>query len=297
MESAAKSKGKMKKKKSSGKEIVVVTKSKQEKKKREIKTSSRSPREPVVLLLSSSSSSGGGGDSQKVIEIEGEDDEPKSRVKNRSTKSSKIKNANNAKRKGKDGDFDGEGEEDGTACRFPMARIKRIIKSEDSDSLLSQDVVFLVNKATEKFLEQFSDEAYDCSVQDRKNYDKLVVLMFYAHCQIKLISSQSAFGNYLMARIITKQETAEPQYNALLNNAPKFNRHVFFFVSATVVSKRRRFDFLSDFVPGKLKAKDALADRKLAMTEACSFHSLALMLSVGNMIAFLFRTARYLAFA
>ena len=147
MERAAKSQGKMKKKKSSGKEIVVVTKSKQEKKKSEIKTSSRSPREPVVLLLSSSSSSGDG-DSQKVIEIEGEDDETKRRVTNRSTKSSKIKNANNAKRKGKDGDFDGEGEEDGTACRFPMARIKRIIKSEDSDSLLSQDVVFLVNKAT-----------------------------------------------------------------------------------------------------------------------------------------------------
>lgn len=33
------------------------------------------------------------------------------------------------------------------------------------------------------------------------------------------------------------------------------------------------------------------------LAEACSFHSLALMLSVGNMIAFLFRTARYLAFA
>ncbi|KAF9675221.1 hypothetical protein SADUNF_Sadunf09G0009600 [Salix dunnii] len=188
MERAAKSQGKMKKKKSSGKEIVDVTKSKQEKKKRKIKTSTRSPREPV-----------------------GEDDETKSRVTNRSTKSSKIKNANDAKRKGKDGDFDGEGEEDGTACRFPMARIKRIIKSEDSDSLLSQDVVFLVNKATEKFLEQFSDEAYDCSVQDRKKS------LAYKHL-------------------------------------------------STVVSKRRRFDFLSDFVPGKLKAKDALADRKLAMT-------------------------------
>ncbi|KAJ6309693.1 hypothetical protein OIU76_014598 [Salix suchowensis] len=182
MESAAKSKGKMKKKKSSGKEIVVVTKSKQEKKKSEIKTSSRSPREPVVLLLSSSSSSSGGGDSQKVLEIEGEDDEPEE-----------------------------QREEDGTACRFPMARIKRIIKSEDSDSLLSQDVVFLVNKATEKFLEQFSDEAYDFSVQDRKKS------LAYKHL-------------------------------------------------STVVSKRRRFDFLSDFVPGKLKAKDALADRKLAMT-------------------------------
>jgi DNA polymerase epsilon subunit 4 len=145
MKRVAKSKREMKKKRSSSKE-VVGTKSKQEKKKSKSKTGNSSPREPVVLLLSSSSSSSS--DSQEVIEIEGEDDETKSGIKNRSMKGSKIKSANNAKRKGKDDDFDGEGEEDGTACRFPMARIKRIIKSEDSESLLSQDVVFLVNKAT-----------------------------------------------------------------------------------------------------------------------------------------------------
>ncbi|XP_034895988.1 DNA polymerase II subunit B3-1 isoform X2 [Populus alba] len=206
MKRVAKSKREMKKKKSSSKE-VVVTKSKQEKKKGRSKTGNSSPREPVVLLLSSSSSSIS--DSQEVTGIEGEDDETKSGIKNRSMKSSKIKSANNAKRKGKDDDFDGAGEEDGTACRFPMARIKRIIKSEDSESLLNQDVVFLVNKATEKFLEQFSDEAYDYSVQDRKK--------------------SLAY------------------------------KHLF-------VSKRRRFDFLSDFVPEKLQAKDALADRKLDMT-------------------------------
>ncbi|KAG6760712.1 hypothetical protein POTOM_033892 [Populus tomentosa] len=230
----------MKKKRSSSKEVVVVTKSKQEKMKSKSKTGNSSPREPVVLLLPSSSSSSS--DSLEVTEIEGEDDETKSGIKNRSMKSSKMNSANNAKRKGKDDDFDGEGEEDGTACRFPMARIKRIIKSEDSESLLNQDVVFLVNKATEKFLEQFSDEAYDYSVQDPS-------------------------GNYPMAHIISKQETVESLYNALLSNVPEFNRHaVFFFVSATVVSKRRRFDFLSDFVPEKLQAKDALADRKLDMT-------------------------------
>ncbi|KAJ6895245.1 hypothetical protein NC651_021671 [Populus alba x Populus x berolinensis] len=179
MKRVAKSKREMKKKKSSSKEVVVVTKSKQEKKKSKSKTGNSSPREPVVLLLSSSSSSIS--DSQEVTEIEGEDDETKSGIKNRSMKSSKINSANNAKRKGKDGDFDGEGE-DGTACRFPMARIKRIIKSEDSESLLNQDVVFLVNKATEKFLEQFSDEAYDYSVQDRKKslaYKHLCNLSFF----------------------------------------------------------------------------------------------------------------------
>ncbi|CAK7327424.1 unnamed protein product [Dovyalis caffra] len=196
----------MKKKKKKSSKGVGITKSKQEKKKSNNKTRKSSAREPVVLLLPSSNSSS---DSQEV-----EDDETKTGVKNQSTKSPKIKkigNVNNTKREGKGGNFDGEEEEDGTACRFPMARIKRIMKSEDSDSLFSQDVVFLVNKATEKFVEQFSEEAYDCSVQDRKKS------LGYKHL-------------------------------------------------STVVSKRRRFDFLSDFVPEKLKAEDALEERNLTET-------------------------------
>ncbi|KAK4441165.1 hypothetical protein Salat_0451400 [Sesamum alatum] len=88
--------------------------------------------------------------------------------------------------------------------RFPMNRVSRIIKSENSDLRISQEAVFLINRASEKFLQLFCREAYACAFLDRKNY------------------------------------TA---YNHL----------------SSVVSKRKRFDFLSDFIPEKLKAEDALA--------------------------------------
>ncbi|KAL5552405.1 hypothetical protein UlMin_002581, partial [Ulmus minor] len=49
-----------------------------------------------------------------------------------------------------------------------MERIRRIVRSEDSDLRISYDAIFLVNKATEKFLEKFCEEAYTSSVKDRK---------------------------------------------------------------------------------------------------------------------------------
>ncbi|KAM7279818.1 hypothetical protein ACFE04_006952 [Oxalis oulophora] len=63
-------------------------------------------------------------------------------------------------------DYDDDEEE--KACAFPMARVKRIIKSQGIDSLLSQEAVFVVNKASEMFLRQFSENAYDRAVEDRK---------------------------------------------------------------------------------------------------------------------------------
>ncbi|XVF47151.1 hypothetical protein PTKIN_Ptkin03bG0086200 [Pterospermum kingtungense] len=75
---------------------------------------------------------------------------------------------NKRKQKEKVEENDEEEEGDETMCRFPMRRIKRIIKSEDPRMAVSQDVVFLVNKATEKFLQQFCEDGYKCSVKDRK---------------------------------------------------------------------------------------------------------------------------------
>ncbi|KAF2300588.1 hypothetical protein GH714_014192 [Hevea brasiliensis] len=144
-------------------------------------------------------------DSQESQDETGEENAKRIEPKNQSSKSPKPKKSNKRKEKAEADNEDGE---DGTMCRFPMARIKRIIKSEDPGLQLTQDVVFLVNKATEKFIEQFCEEAYGCSVRDRKNY------LAYKHL-------------------------------------------------SSAVSKQRRFDFLSDFVPEKLKAEDALAQRKL----------------------------------
>ncbi|KAB1226437.1 DNA polymerase epsilon subunit 4 [Morella rubra] len=97
--------------------------------------------------------------------------------------------------------------------RFPMHRMKTIIRGEDSDLRVTQEALFILNKATEKFLEQFTKDAYGCCVQDRKKS------IAYKHL-------------------------------------------------SSVVGKRRRYDFLSDFVPEKIKAEDALSQRKSTETEA-----------------------------
>ncbi|KAK8655061.1 hypothetical protein V6N13_107653 [Hibiscus sabdariffa] len=130
--------------------------------------------------------------------------DPSSSTESNENKTQKnVKPNNKRKRKEKVEENGGGGE--ATVCRFPMNRIKRIIKSEDSSTAISQDVVFLVNKATEMFLEKFSEDGYKCSVKDRKKS------LSYKHL-------------------------------------------------ATVVHERKRYDFLSDYVPQKIKAEDALKE-------------------------------------
>ncbi|XP_010458017.1 PREDICTED: uncharacterized protein LOC104739381 [Camelina sativa] len=65
---------------------------------------------------------------------------------------------------------DDGGVEDAKMFRFPMNRIRRIMRSDNSAPQIMQDAVFLVNKATEMFIERFSEEAYESSVQDKKKF-------------------------------------------------------------------------------------------------------------------------------
>ncbi|KAL6203054.1 hypothetical protein ACLB2K_026758 [Fragaria x ananassa] len=97
--------------------------------------------------------------------------------------------------------------EDVKSYTFPMERVKRILREDDSDLRISSDAVFLINKATEKFLEKFSEDAHKCCVRDRKK------ALAYKHL-------------------------------------------------SSVVGKMKRYEFLSDFVPEKIKAGNALAKRK-----------------------------------
>ncbi|XP_076917975.1 DNA polymerase II subunit B3-1-like [Bidens hawaiensis] len=92
--------------------------------------------------------------------------------------------------------------------QIPMSRVSRIIKSEDPNIRITQEAVYVINKASEKFLQVFTTEAYANAFLDHKK-----------HIDYKHLSS--------------------------------------------VVSKRRRFDFLSDFVPEKLKAEEALAESQI----------------------------------
>ncbi|KAL8140454.1 hypothetical protein V2J09_006475 [Rumex salicifolius] len=98
-------------------------------------------------------------------------------------------------------------EEASAGCRFPVSRVDRIIRSEGSDYRITHEAVFLINKASEKFLEIFCGDSYKCAAHDRKSY------VSYKHL-------------------------------------------------STAVTKDLRFDFLSDYVPEKVKADKALAEQK-----------------------------------
>ncbi|CAM8952726.1 unnamed protein product [Rhodiola kirilowii] len=104
-------------------------------------------------------------------------------------------------------------EEHDAKCLFPMNRIKMIAKSEGGDDMrLSHEAIFLLNKASEKFLELFCEEAYGETVNESKNY------VAYHH-----LSSS--------------------------------------------VSKEPRFCFLSDLIPEKITAEEALKARELATSD------------------------------
>ncbi|KAI9077086.1 hypothetical protein K1719_040908 [Acacia pycnantha] len=110
------------------------------------------------------------------------------------------------KRNQLDDDYKVEEKENAKTNELPMSRIKRIMKAEDPELRVSEEAIFVISKATVKFLKQFTRESHACSVQDRKKF----------------------LG-----------------YQRL----------------SDVVSKQRRYDFLLDYVPEKLKAEDALRKR------------------------------------
>ncbi|XP_021887018.1 DNA polymerase epsilon subunit C [Carica papaya] len=158
--------------------------------------------DPVIVEVTPSSS-----DSEKENE---EEQNPKSNGKITKNPPAKVTSPRKRSKKERGGD-EGNGAEKGEEkiCKIPINRTKRIIKSEDPDCLITQEALFLVNKATEMLIEKFCEDAYKCSVEDRKKN------LHYKHL-------------------------------------------------SSVVSKETRYEFLSDFVPEKVTAEDALAQSKLA---------------------------------
>ncbi|XP_027347601.1 DNA polymerase epsilon subunit C isoform X1 [Abrus precatorius] len=149
---------------------------------------------------------------------------------NKKKNNKKLKLSNGKSKRQEEEEQVGGDEEEAKTHVFPMNRIRTMIKGEDLRA--SQEALLAINKATvafyslrfqfllpiapfpssfafslqEKFLEQFTQDAYAGSVQDRKKS------LNYKHL-------------------------------------------------ACVVSKQRRYDFLSDFVPEKVRAEDALRER------------------------------------
>ncbi|XP_020214120.2 DNA polymerase epsilon subunit C [Cajanus cajan] len=144
--------------------------------------------------------------------------ESKTKKKDRAVEKEENDKKKNKKLKLSNGNSEQHGEK-GLKCNgeeaktnvFPMNRIRTMIKGEDPDMRVSQEALLAINNAVEKFLEQFTQDAYASCVQDRKKS------LHYKHL-------------------------------------------------AHVVSKQRRYDFLSDFVPEKVKAEDALREREVHQT-------------------------------
>lgn len=178
------------------------------------KSSSETKEEPEILIVPSSSS---GSKPKEEEEETQEEEEEGEEVQEDEAKSSNNSNqhSNNAKYQEKQREVKvvevknekRKNKKERSSYCFPMHRIDRIVRSQASPNhRVTHEAVFLINKASEKFLELFCEDAYACSLGERRNY----------------------LG-----------------YNHL----------------SSVVSKRRRLDFLSDFVPEKIKAADALAER------------------------------------
>ncbi|RNA03386.1 chromatin accessibility complex 1 [Brachionus plicatilis] len=85
----------------------------------------------------------------------------------------------------------------------PMTRVRTIMKSSPEITQINQDILFVVAKATELFINQFCREAFkNCSKANEMDYKKL----------------------------------------------------------ADLVANEEKFEFLSEIVPHKVKAKDALKE-------------------------------------
>ncbi|KAK6936035.1 Transcription factor CBF/NF-Y/archaeal histone domain [Dillenia turbinata] len=183
---------------------------------------------PIVLVIDSSSTSE---EKEKNHQQRNKEDEEEEEMESKSgagdnldrkssdkmlkkkQKSPKQKQEKQKKQKQKQGEEDDnvEKKSENNLYKFPMYRVERIIRSENPDYRISQEAVYVINKAAEMFVEIFSEDAHAASVKDRKK------LIDYKHL-------------------------------------------------SSVVCKRRRLDFLSDFVPERLKAEDALARAKTSGT-------------------------------
>ncbi|XP_022958105.1 DNA polymerase epsilon subunit C-like [Cucurbita moschata] len=139
------------------------------------------------------------------------EDRAETTSKKAKTSKSKVGKWNHVKKEENGYAEDEEEEVQEKIYTFPMQRIKKITRDENSDFRINQEALFLVNKATEMFLLQFCKDAYACCARDRKKS------LAYKHL-------------------------------------------------SSVVSKRKRYDFLSDFVPEKLKFEDAV--KEIGMAES-----------------------------
>lgn len=62
------------------------------------------------------------------------------------------------------------------SCSFPMSRVRLLMRDEDASMRATNETVFLINKASELFLEAFAKDAHQNALKERKKsiaYDNL----------------------------------------------------------------------------------------------------------------------------
>ncbi|KAA0035335.1 DNA polymerase epsilon subunit C [Cucumis melo var. makuwa] len=139
-----------------------ISKKKKKKKKISISTNNGSVKDNEVLAVSPP-----GGSASEDDDAADEDKAETTSRKHKTSKSKKVKR-NHAKEEDNGYAEEEEEEAEEKIYKFPMHRIKKIMRDENSDLRINQEALFLVNKASEMFLVQFCKDAYACCAQDRK---------------------------------------------------------------------------------------------------------------------------------
>ncbi|KAG6415104.1 hypothetical protein SASPL_122506 [Salvia splendens] len=235
---------------------------------------------------------------EKEVEEEEEEGEEEEEEENEEKKPNSVNRKgkrDNAKSKGKKRsrkeEDESEAEEKGENAQyvFPMKRINRIAKVENPDRKFFQEAVFVINRASVGIPEY--EMWIKMQILLRYVFDvvcRFVIGAVYMSIVVKtLVKEQNArviavSSVVLLSLIATDLILRKKKLNLLQEKflqvfckeayACAFlekKKQIAYNHLSSVVSKRKRFQFISDFVPEKTKAKDALAlGEEAEMTKA-----------------------------
>ncbi|PKA48506.1 hypothetical protein AXF42_Ash017405 [Apostasia shenzhenica] len=148
-------------------------------------------------------------------------------------------------------------------CSFPLSRVWRLVRGACGHATAAEirttgEAVFLINKTAEMFLELFTEDAHAIAQRERKksiSYNHLLLgwLLVFQSMQNTCWSHFELPGDLC-------SHAPKYAYN-LTKSAALMNVFIF---SASTVNSVKRYEFLSDFVPEKVRAEDALKERSFA---------------------------------
>ncbi|KAK4763495.1 hypothetical protein SAY87_012933 [Trapa incisa] len=154
-----------------------------------------------------------------------------------------------------------DGEEASKLNVIPMSRVQRIVKSEGPDLRINQEAYFLINKATvfpspnRSFL-LFPTFGYAGLPVNESLSSRSIITSGEISLKLGTLATRRplpTLENFI-------EQFCEDAFTSAAVHDPK--RLLKYSHLSSVVNKERRYDFLSDFVPEKIKAEDALKEIK-----------------------------------